>query len=508
EARIDGDAVKIKNLKLKQTFPEESSKILIEGTETAVDFKWEAQKGTDLVLELSRRPDMEIVSYRKKSSKENESVSLKTGTHYWRIASSDGTQTSEIRNIRIIQKKPVHLYSPVNNRAFIYRESPPLISFSWSNNDPGTSYLLEYSNDSSFENPVQIRLRSGRISRYLAEGDYYWRVTHGEKDAVIARSPVQQFSVKKTEAYSPPRLINPVENSELDEPVFSNQGVMFNWLSSGQIKLFELEISDDPQFKNILFKESTDANYQTVIQKFHQGRYYWRVKGKDAGGIYTDYSKPKSFRVIFPRKITHLYPRQNYIMEINDYNEAGLQFGWKPIGIGGKYRILISRSEDMKQSVLDRIVGWNRVNVYLLNPGAFYWKVQMLGTNRNVLLESPVRKLTILDNLSAPEMIDPKRGETIDLTQEENLVFRLKKVPGAENYVLYLYETEGNRKIFRKILTSENYVFQDLDILNTGEFYWTITALTTRNKREIRSKTVKGHFKIKVKLLKPPEFNF
>ena len=102
--------------------------------------------------------------------------------------------------------KSVRLTAPRSDAAFVYRDLPPKVRFSWDNNGSATGYHLVLARDPYFRNIVtdeqlkQNRFRHGN----LKSGDYFWKVSSMADSVEGLFSETGRFRV--VEDQSPPPL--------------------------------------------------------------------------------------------------------------------------------------------------------------------------------------------------------------------------------------------------------------------------------------------------------------
>jgi hypothetical protein len=74
-----------------------------------------------------------------------------------------------------------------------------------------------------------------------------------------------------------------------------------------------------------------------------------------------------------------------------------------------------------------------------------------------------------------------------DLRMNRNILFSWDPVPGAEGYIITLFQEEsgGNREIKRiGPVTETYYVFDELSLLDTGNFIWQLEAVSSTGRRD------------------------
>jgi len=118
-----------------------------------------------------------------------------------------------------------------------------------------------------------------------------------------------------------------------------------------------------------------------------------------------------------------------------------------------------------------------------LEEGRWYWTIEARGVNGLVSAASP-RQLQILPIplLPAPGSRQPPNGHRIDIEElktQRSITFKWSTVPGANAYVLTLYEQaeKGRRQINRTTVVNPTWTLEDISVLNHDTFVWQVEAV-------------------------------
>jgi hypothetical protein len=103
-------------------------------------------------------------------------VSFETGQYYWRL-SFENTVLSDGR-LSVTDGTGLQLISPALNSLFRYRDSPPVLTFQWTQAEEALSYIMEVSGSPDFSS-AKIRAQTASVNytdSSLGAGTWYWRV--------------------------------------------------------------------------------------------------------------------------------------------------------------------------------------------------------------------------------------------------------------------------------------------------------------------------------------------
>ncbi|MDH5654647.1 MAG: hypothetical protein OEZ34_01980, partial [Spirochaetia bacterium] len=401
------------------------------------------------------------------------------------------------------------LYTPESNRNFSYTYLSPSINFSWSRNDIASNYILQVSKDKNFKKPLILNeeISAMRISYNLDEGKYYWRViASGISEESKISSREQTFNVTKIPRQHPPVLLFPLPESVIQRYEVREHGLTFNWESKKELNAIELIISESSDFKKHYTLQNTDRNYILYKADMKPGYYYWKIRGKDSRGNYTDFSKILRFRVIESDEITLLYPAGGKIYTWQESMSNGILLGWKPIGFKADYKLVISKQKSFNKIDLNKKITSSRFKIRNLKAGTYFWKVSLVDISGDDIIASRISKFQLLENIENPVIVYPPDGRNIDLSGKQSIEFQWIKSKDADYYILELYELKTDKKIFAEKTKKNSFEFKALQSLNQGRYNWRITAVKKSDGEESPGETVEGNFIIQLKTIKPPQF--
>jgi hypothetical protein len=96
-----------------------------------------------------------------------------------------------------------------------------------------------------------------------------------------------------------------------------------------------------------------------------------------------------------------------------------------------------------------------------------------------VAASSPEAVFTVAKMLTAPQLVAPGRGQTVNMQNERSLVFSWKPSEGANKYRLRLFQVAGGvrRQVMEHTVTETEYRLTNLELLDVGDFMWEVVAL-------------------------------
>jgi hypothetical protein len=181
------------------------------------------------------------------------------------------------------------------------------VAFSWSGVEGAVSYELEVSPNPDFDRIVLAQRASGQDYRagLIPEGEYYWRLRSLNRDG-FGRGYSQVSKFATLPVPGAPAQLSSQQAFRIDK-----REVALSWSGVAKAASYGLEIAKDPNFAEVVVKDSPTATQYTV-DILAKGPHYWRVKAISKDGIESEYSEASK-------------------MEIIDYGEIVL---WGSIGLG------------------------------------------------------------------------------------------------------------------------------------------------------------------------------
>jgi hypothetical protein len=473
------EEIQVKRVVLIPLTPGDGERGFINENQKAFQFTWQ-KPDQPVTFELASDRGFGTIVSRQVTPGAGTVLNLGDGTYFWRLSVRDQRgqmEFSEMRRFTVIRNAPASLLSPAPGTTFDFTTEPPLVNFAWTKSEYAQNYRLEVAADPGFQNMVdQTTTTSTSISRRLKAGAYFFRVSTISEQAGTVPSAASSFTVVKKEKTSPPTPLRPT-GDRIGRMLLEKEGLAFSWAGSRDIQSARIEVSPSANFSNIVYSGSSETNFITVKQALNEGQYFWRVRGTDRAGNATDYSAVASFNVAGVEKVTLRMPPDGTDLDPAAARDQGVQFLWEGPDYA-QFRMMLSQNPGMAPVISSETLTARGRSVKDLAPGKYFWKVALMSQSGNVLSESETRSFTILDMLGVPNLLEPPRGQTVDMTDKNDLYFRWDAVRGADGYDFTLYRDlpEGRRPILNLKTQRPEFLLRDLSILDVGAFSWSVSA--------------------------------
>ncbi|MDI7213467.1 FecR family protein [Leptospira santarosai] len=480
-----------------------------------VSFNWnKAESAKEYTLEISNHPSFSKNVIRTKSNGISLNKSLGKGTYFWRITAinpqSKAPEYSETRSLTILGDLKSSLFTPTKSEEFKFTSTPPNVVFQWTSVDFANIYKFELAQDKNFQEILVNQEIQGTLFRWdkAREGKYFARVTPKPSlaDLKAFSSEAISFNVKKLEKPEPPSLKKPSDQEEIALRKSSKEGNLFVWSGSSDFAEYVLEISNDSEFKNIVFNKKTNSSSVISSPITNAGAYFWRIKASTKEGE-SILSPSRQFNVQSLENLELLFPPNE--QELGHPANHRLTFRWQRPDPSGVYRLEVSRNSGFSGDVIRENFRSSSGTVNIPSIGEYFWKVSLLGSNGENLLTSKTQSFKTSDNSPFLSQSYPTTEEAIDISNRESIEFRWETEGNMESVLLEVLEIKPgkNKSILKKELRGDSYSLKDFGILEEGKFQWRISA-KYRDKTGAQKFTipVSRNFEIKLsKTIRPPE---
>lgn len=413
---------------------------------------------------------------------------------YYRVYPEDNSENVTIGKVSVEKLYKPKLLLPAIDSTYKDTELYPDIFFKWQTDDFSDYCKIQIYDFDDTRNPVvekEITSDSITISN-LDEGKYFWKIIpHYSVNNIGYGIPsdVFNFSIVKLEKKVEPILKYPLNNSK----VFIKEDkspVLFIWESDYESDNYNLEISTDENFSNIIFSESeslTRKKIDATLELFSKGKYFWRVcridkdNSKYFSNVYsfnTDQYIPKSTELI--------YPPINFNVEFSQVNDV--RFVWnlsEEIDNSKVESVLeISKEKDFSnlvKSVKTNLSDCDGVN---LEIGNYYWRVRVIDkVTRENLTTTNFRNLNILDKLANPIIKNPSAKSTLLMQKDSPVKINWNKVDGADYYKVRIFNSNTKENLIKFDSVDSNEVItyltnDQINNLNDKEYICTVQAFS------------------------------
>ena len=498
-AEIQGKDVGIRGMALLPRSPGDGTVLFTSSPREKVAFTWKNQKPNSppAILETARDADFKEMIRIVRVRGDSGILNLKPGAYYWRLRA--GKETSETRFLLIRSLTAPAPVKPAEAGLFRRVAGPPRVDFVWVPGTTPADYTLEIAKSADFSKLLHsLKCGTTSLSLNLEPGSYFWRVRARLRDAAgspaAVVSPTRSFRVRSEKSYKRPVLLAPESGARVSAGTARSAGILFSWRGPSEIIRWEWSLAADAAFTSGVQTAGAKQAYALLKGPLEAGISYWRVRGFDAKGRATPYSKPVRFRVIDADAIAVLSPSPGKLI-----STPRIIFRWRSGGTGSAYRFTLSRDEKQDDVVVSRLQYGQGLVLETPARGLYFWRVDIVRNGR-VTARGPLRRFSIAPPPEAPNMIFPGPNITVDMSYREKLDFRWRGK--ATRYRLRLYQFKRGKRIrVLNILTGRtSYALTDLSRLDIGRFAWSVSAVAG-NGRESPEKL----FRFRVELKNRPK---
>lgn len=465
----DGKA-EVKNINIRLISPE-PAKTLLATSSQVVTFTWDTGESQKATFQISNDSSFSNILSERTTTGNSATATLSEGVYYWRV--SAGENSSAVRRIAIITENIPIILRPYSSQNFEYRDSRPLVTFSWRGAGSANNYILEIANDSNFNRIVKtLRTQSTLISTDdLSTGTYYCRIKgiynlKGGKKEIS--SGVTTFSIRQKSQVSAPKLLAPSNG----KTILVNQATtIFNWKNVSEAKTYILYLYDVSQSRELI-NTTLFSNYYTYGGRLGPGTYRWKVTSVAADGTKSSPSSTHSFKVSATGEIKQLAPANNTEFTLLD----SINFSWYDANQGSQYLIVISRDPLFATTVKERTVTGRSTSFSQFTGGRYYWKVHLLDQSGRKVQSSGSSTFYIPGSVTNPANLSPSNKTYPSTTGSISLNWR--NVKNATHYQVQIYkESFPQSKLILSRETATTSFSYNITGLSPGKYTWKVKAL-------------------------------
>lgn len=191
------------------------------------------------------------------------------------------------------------------------------------------------------------------------------------------------------------------------------QAIPVKWDSKGSITGFEVELSKDPEFKDLLVSEKVQNQEFQFANTQDEGTYYWRVKAYDSLGVEAQTSAIQEFTVSLFKAPTLLTPGNfsSLAFEVkaspNQKPASALSITWQAMPELESFEYQVSTDPEFKSVLVSKNVDQLReAQTPPLTNGDYYIRVRGFAPKLNVTTDwSPAHEMKL--NLVAKKEARP-----------------------------------------------------------------------------------------------------
>ncbi len=489
-------------------------------------FEWEEMSNVvQYKMEISKTADFKEVRLRAEvNSSKFTWKNPNPGQYYWRVQAV--TKNGKVGVFSPPKKMEITIAPPISTtQSLIVEEvpdlnlletAPPPFHLQWKPTVLSANYEIEFDDSPDFKKPLAITtdvpLKKVQAPR---PGTYYWRVRSLNKNNSPTSNFSQAYKVQYKRVFRNDdsiRALRPVTPALQQSVVLVGQGkerrMLFQWSRPFENVLYKMQVSNAPDFSNILFEGQTRSTRLFLDKELPQGWIYWRLRA-EGNEMNTPWTAAFSFQVSYestifdlnstkakpvlaakptekPKDIpTELKQQDNFKLVTNGKGliENAPAFEWNTVPEAIYYKVEISRDADFTDRVLNEEVDNIRWVWQKPVPGVFYWRVRAYFKEKPVSFASEAKKFTvdleppksltsstILESLIDPRMAPPTPAPF-------NIIWT--KVPFSKKYEL-IFSKDLMFKETKRIITDEPQ--HKIKVSQTGRYYWKVRALNPEDK--------------------------
>jgi hypothetical protein len=432
-------------------------------------------KETSMVMEKKNKQELDFTI-----KKGNAKIITKTEEKIL-----ETNQKAKVLNDEIeVQKVSFTLKSPENYSTVSSKSSEIPVTFEWSSTGSVNKQAVEISYESKFKKVLKTISGNGRLTASLPQGNFYWRVKgfDTKKNEIVT----SDFRKLKTIGLNAARIISPESKQQF---TYSSQMpiIQFSWTKLDEIKGYQLEISTDKDFRNLVKSMSSRQNYLGVDQ-LEPGTYYARVITEfNTTDSSKEISKPISFtiqKLKEPDPPVLIHPQVGQRLNKFSFAKGKYYFQWKDSPEYSSYQFEIANDSTFS-SILqkDKLTNNQTKPAIALDKGTYFWRVR--GIQKDGTEGKPSSPSSfVLESIEKIDLISPANNSTFP-DDVETISFQWKKIDLDPNFVLEISNTES----FSNLLVSKktSYYAEMVKLNSTGQYFWRIRVLDESGKEIIKS---------------------
>ncbi|MBK7842766.1 MAG: hypothetical protein IPJ71_03590 [Bdellovibrionales bacterium] len=177
----------------------------------------------------------------------------------------------------------------------------------WMKSALAGNFKVEFSQTEEFDNPRVLYTNKDTDNIVLPEGEDGWirvvslnsikqEISDYSRPLNVART---LLNLKDNEELLPSlRITNREPSSNLVSVNGAPIYYVFSWEKITQARQYEIEVSRDPSFREILAKYKTETNHYSSTRSLSEGLVFWRVRAVDGARIVSRWSAIQPIRIL------------------------------------------------------------------------------------------------------------------------------------------------------------------------------------------------------------------
>ena len=258
------------------------------------------------------------------------------------------------------------------------------VTFSWDEVTGASKYKIQLSTKEDFSTFVFSLNTPTPTYAYptsLVSGKtYYWRVR-----ALVGTAWTYPVAYR---FYSMDPLTAPVLTAPPDAQL-SYPDLTLEWIPVTNAVRYKLQVARDADFTDFAFNGKVSAAFKDFTA-LATGRYYWRVKAIEAGGLKSPWSAVRSFTVVKVFPPTLISPEN--LAQV----EPTLVLTWNASGGAVQYKIQVAKDAAFTKLIVSEKVSGTTKELTSLAARSYYWRVKAINAEGFKSTWSQVFKFTVV----------------------------------------------------------------------------------------------------------------
>lgn len=494
-------------MKLVPLSPQAGTVQYLSKDQPKVHFQWSVSDGTQLDdrtarLLIATDSDFKHVIHQEKIGSTSSDVDLPEGSLYWKLSMA-GIDTPP-RWFSILKQRAPRVVEPVENKNYIYVESPPLVRFSWIPLDFAVSYRIDVFSEGDPKTPIisQSSALANLSIDSLKPGNYSWQLVaiSGYQSKEFA-STFRHFRIRNDQLHAPAVLPTTtgtvVANATLHSRVGVGNGeVLTSWQDVDGADSYHAIVSRDTAGKDVVATVETTSHSLRLDKDLDPGTYFVRVSAV-SGTIRSEPSAALPIKVVDPFPLRALVPADQSTL---DPGARPFAFRWSDPNNGNKYRLVFTRQAMTDPFLnIESLVAQSQVTFPQDISGDISWKVELMDQNNSVIASSNPVSFYLPRLFADPQPIQPINGDAIDVFVSDTIVLRWQPISGAAGYLVSLYRMTGGLKTAIQSWSTDqtSITIDDFTALSTDPYAWDLSAFSYSGKQLTgQSRTIMSFFRI------------
>ena len=262
---------------------------------------------------------------------------------------------------------------------------------------------------------------------------------------------------------------------------------LLNWNKVQAADNYQLQISDDPGFSNLIFTR-TVRNTQFKWDSARPGLFYWRIKAAAKNRPAGEFSSVGTIKTSLPKP---LFTKSVFKFNVSNSKVLPVTIDWQSNPLANSYRVILAPERNQNATIKNEIVSENK---YKFNgkPGVYSVKIMALNNQREPASQTATATIDIeqLAKLPTPEILQPMNGISVPSqgTMITPVACGWTSSKGATAYEFQLSSSPSFKKIEHETrATGPRYVITIP--LSIGKYYWRVRAIKEDENQSAWSKS-------------------